>query len=278
MEAALLEPNALKDNASPEAIALHPEPTPRLVPAAIPESSAPLHFANTRTHLHTTKVNNNPVPTLRQGFQQEKQKSQPDINDLKHAKAPLINHLLQPVKGPALKRRQVAKPSLQSLVRATYTQRGQAAQSPTPPRRTNELNTTGMSQQAPTHPQGKYSIKDIQSSPRVWAAQMARCGLEIIEGARPLSQMTRWASPQAYRYLEQRRNAISSTQKPQPGLVGAKQRRVSPVRVLSAHSRATSPTTHEAVIVLNDGQRTRAAALTLENRCNQWIIAAIRLG
>lgn len=278
MEAALIEPNTLKDNASPEAVVPHPEPTPRLVSAAIPESSAPLHFANTRTHPQTTKVNKKPLPSLRHGFQQEIKGSKPDINDLKHVKEPSINHLLQPVKGPALKRRQVAKPSLQSLVRATYTLRGQAAQSLTPPPHTNELTMTGTNQQAPIHPQGKYSIKDIQPSPRAWAAQMARCGLEIIEGTRPLSQMTRWASPQAYRYLEQRRNAISSTQKPQPGLVDAKQRRVSPVRVLSAHSRATSPTTHEAVIVLSDGQRTRAAALTLENRCNQWMIAAIRLG
>lgn len=101
MEAALIEPNALKDNASPEAVVPHPEPTPRLVSAAIPESSAPLHFANTRTHPQTTKVNKKPLPSLRHGFQQEIKGSKPDINDLKHVKEPSINHLLQPVKGPA---------------------------------------------------------------------------------------------------------------------------------------------------------------------------------
>ncbi|MDY6076423.1 Rv3235 family protein [Mobiluncus sp.] len=269
METALLEPNTAETNDSAEATrpALSTSPASSIsLPSEV--SSQPM----------STEVTENLLMETERGFQQEVKHHESGQNDLKHAAALVTNQRLQPVVGPALKRRQVAKPSLRSLVKATYAQRGQTWQSIAPQRQTEKTGNVGTDPAPVVRPQGKSFIEDVQHSPRVWAAQMARCGLEIIEGMRPLSQMTRWASPQAYRYLEQRRNAISSKQKPQPGLVGGKTRRVSPVRVLSAHSRATSATTHEAVVVLNDGQRTRAAALTLENHGDQWMIAAIRLG
>lgn len=272
METTLLEPNAAETNASPRGA--HAD----LNAAPSSELSMPLPAGAPSQRI--AGVTENRLMETERGFQQEVKHHQPDPNDLKHATALVTNQRLQPIVGPAWKRRQVAKPSLRSLVQATYAQQGQTAQSLTARRQTEKSgnNGKGLTNRARTSSRENSSIEDVQHSPRVWAAQMARCGLEIIEGIRPLSQMTRWASPQAYRYLEQRRNAVVSKQKPQPGLIGGKSRRVSPVRVLSAHSRATSSTTHEAVIVLNDGQRTRAAALTLENRCNQWTIVAIRLG
>lgn len=270
METALLEPNTAETNDSAEAT----RPALSTAPASVSSISLPSEVSSQPM---TTEGTENLLMETERGFQQEVKHHESGQNDLKHAAALVTNQPLQPVVGPALKRRQVAKPSLRSLVKATYAQRGQTWQSTAPQHQTEKSGNIG-TDPAPVKPQGKSFIEDVQHSPRVWAAQMARCGLEIIEGMRPLSQMTRWASPQAYRYLEQRRNAIGSKQKPQPGLIGGKTRRVSPVRVLSAHSRATSATTHEAVVVLNDGQRTRAAALTLENHGNQWMIAAIRLG
>ena len=273
METALLESSTAETSTTAEATHadLNASPTS--------EPSIPLP-ADATSQLSAAGVTENLLMETERGFQQEVKRHQPDSNDLKHAAALVTNQRPQPIVGPAWKRRQVAKPSLRSLVQATYAQQGQTAKSVTPRRQTEKSGNTGAGLTAPARAasRGNSSTEDVQHSPRVWAAQMARCGLEIIEGIRPLSQMTRWASPQAYRYLEKRRNAIGSKQKSQPGLIGGKTRRVSPVRVLSAHSRATSATTHEAVIVLNDGQRTRAAALTLENRCNQWMIAAIRLG
>lgn len=272
MGTTLLEPNAAETNASPRTT--HAE----LNAGPTPEPATPL-LAGAPSQLAAGATENLLMETER-GFQQEVKRHQPDSNDLKHAAALVTNQRPQPMVGPAWKRRQVAKPSLRSLVQATYAQRGQAVKSVPPQHQTGKSGNTrtDLADQARASSRENSSIEDVQHSPRVWAAQMARCGLEIIEGMRPLSQMTRWASPQAYRYLEQRRNAIGSKQKPQPGLIGGKTRRVSPVRVLSAHSRATSATTHEAVVVLNDGQRTRAAALTLENHGDQWMIAAIRLG
>lgn len=272
METALLEPNAAETTASAEATHAELNASPTSEPTTPLPAGAPSQL--------TAGATENLLMETERGFQQEVKRHQPDSHDLKHTAALVTNQRPQPIAGPAWKRRQVAKPSLRSLVQATYAQRGQTLQSVTPRCQTEKSGNTktNLSDQTRASSRENSSIEDVQHSPRVWAAQMARCGLEIIEGIRPLSQMTRWASPQAYRYLEQRRNAIGSKQKPQPGLIGGKTRRVSPVRVLSAHSRATSATTHEAVIVLNDGQRTRAAALTLENRCEQWMIAAIRLG
>ncbi|EFU82740.1 MULTISPECIES: Rv3235 family protein [Mobiluncus] len=272
MKTALLEPNMTETNTTPPETLPPDDATPQTGLSRVHPSDVP-------TPPTDTSVTVNLLLETERGFQQEVKRQGPAADDLQRTATTATNPRPQPVLGPAWKRRQVAKSSVRSLVRATYAQRGQTAQILTTYHQSDATEHPGTvpARELPTKSVRKSPVEDVQHSPRVWAAQMARCGLEIIEGTRPLSQMTRWASPQAYRYLEQRRNAIVSKQKPQPGLTG-KTRRVSPVRVLSAHSRATSATTHEAVIVLNDGQRTRAAALTLENHGEQWMIAAIRLG
>lgn len=114
--------------------------------------------------------------------------------------------------------------------------------------------------------------------PRRWAAQIARCTLEAVEGERPLSQLTRWISPQQYQLLERRRRRAN--QKPTAGIPrnGHAEKRLRPVSVLSARCRATLDGAQEATVILHDGFRGRATALRLENRGNYWLVTSLKLG
>lgn len=112
--------------------------------------------------------------------------------------------------------------------------------------------------------------------PRRWAAQIARASLEAIERERPLTQLTRWLTPQQYRLLEQRRHARPHTAP--GGRTQAHQTRLRPVTVLSARCRPTLDGAQEATVILHDGFRGRATALRLEKQGEHWIVTSLKLG
>lgn len=188
--------------------------------------------------------------------------------------ASALDSLPEPILGPALKRRQVSKRTLWSLLEYSENTPGN-----TPPERRgfNPRHKPAPSQNEHSTRQRRIN-EDPLSNPRAWAAQMARCSYEVITGLRPLTQMTRWTGPAAYRYLEQRRRETIFTRQEPRFTVDRTHRKVAPVRILSARSYETSAEVHEAVIVLNDGSRTHAAALTLQKHRDRWLVSAIRLG
>lgn len=122
-----------------------------------------------------------------------------------------------------------------------------------------------------------YEGQDLPD-PRRWAAQIARCSLEAIEGERPLTQLNPWITPQQYRILEKRRlrNQGQHGSKLQQKLGRPPQ--VRPVRVLSARCRATLDGAQEATVVLHDGKRGRASSMRLENQGNRWLVTSLKIG
>lgn len=118
--------------------------------------------------------------------------------------------------------------------------------------------------------------------PRRWAAQIARCSLEAIEGERPLTQLNPWVTPLQYRLLEKQRQRNQGSRSPKHGSKLSQNLgtppQVRPVRVLSARCRATLDGAQEATVVLHDGKRGRASSMRLENQGNRWLVTALKIG
>lgn len=114
--------------------------------------------------------------------------------------------------------------------------------------------------------------------PRCWAAQIARCSLEAVEGERPLTQLNPWITRQQYRILEQRRHRFLGQFCPATAQKPGATRRLHPIRILSARSRATLDGCQEAIVILHDGTRGRASSLRLENHGNRWLVTSLKIG
>lgn len=102
---------------------------------------------------------------------------------------------------------------------------------------------------------------------KIWAANFCRYVLEVIEGARPLTQLSRWIRPDLYRALQLRLSW--------EGALGA--RRIGPVRVLRVRSRACGEGAQEASVVSHDGKNARAAALRIEAFRGRWMVTRLEI-
>ena len=123
---------------------------------------------------------------------------------------------------------------------------------------------------------------DAQSTPAprptaAWVARMARAVIEVADGDRPSSQLTRWveraplamlhARGMAFRRhpaVRGRRGSLAATRATQ---------QVRAVRICPVTPRAV-----EASAVLVGGGRGRAVALRFEARETEWIVTAVALG
>jgi len=110
-----------------------------------------------------------------------------------------------------------------------------------------------------------------------WVARMARAIIEVADGDRPASQLTRWVerAPLAMlnaRGIAYRRHPAVRNRRGELSAVRATQQ-VRAVRLCPV-----SPQAVEASAVLIGGGRGRAVALRFEARGSNWIVAAIALG
>lgn len=120
--------------------------------------------------------------------------------------------------------------------------------------------------------------KTALPDPRRWAAQIARCSLEAVEGQRPLSQLNRWMTPRQYQLLEKRRDWFTKGCSPRVLRTCREVRKVKPIAILSARCRATTDGAQEATVVLHDGHRGRASSMRLENHEGRWVVTYLRIG
>lgn len=123
-------------------------------------------------------------------------------------------------------------------------------------------------------PLGESPLPD----PRRWAAQIARCSLEAVEGERPLTQLNRWMSPRQYQLLEKRRDWFAKGRPPRVLRTRREEGKMKPVAILSARCRATADGAQEAIVVLHDGHRGRATSMRLESQEGRWVVTYLRLG
>ncbi len=106
--------------------------------------------------------------------------------------------------------------------------------------------------------------------PGRWAGTLVHSTVEVLSGARPVAQLTRWLSPELFETVSRR-----------AGLAHRLQRRSTAVRrphVRRVHTCRISADVVEASVVLHDGAHMRAAAVRLEAHRGRWRATALQIG
>ncbi|MGN7799148.1 Rv3235 family protein [Leifsonia sp. 22587] len=108
--------------------------------------------------------------------------------------------------------------------------------------------------------------------PATLCANLARCAVEILAGARPLDQIGRWVSDAVYVHLLRRT------------MIAARARAVAPEGALRPRMRIGEPRLArpsegvvEAVVLVHQPGRSRAVAIRLERHRERWRASAINV-
>lgn len=137
----------------------------------------------------------------------------------------------------------------------------QSLESPPPPPETPEVDHSRTA---------RHGEDDADARLRGWAARLAQAAVETAAGQRPASQLVRWTTPEVYTDLERRSRAVAAVSAPRT-------RRTRP-QVLSLHLCRPSAGAMEVSVHVRHGERSRAVAMRLENRCGRWICVAAQFG
>lgn len=103
--------------------------------------------------------------------------------------------------------------------------------------------------------------------PAQWCGTMVRTCVEVLLGARPAAQLSRWLTSDLFEGLT-RRASVGTT-------LPTTARRV---QVLRVHTYAVDEVRHEASVVIHDGRRVRAAAIRIEVHRGRWRVTALEIG
>jgi len=106
-----------------------------------------------------------------------------------------------------------------------------------------------------------------------WVARLSAAVLEVLHGARPAGQLSRWLAPRVHRALADRAARVRPLQAGPPR-VAVRSVHVTPR--LPAHP-DDSPAV-EAAAVVAVGPRCRAVALRLEPHAGRWRVTALEVG
>jgi hypothetical protein len=99
---------------------------------------------------------------------------------------------------------------------------------------------------------------------------LAPAVMEILEGVRAVSQVGGLVTEEIYQRLKERSAAQARER------FGAKNRKPWPnIKVTRIHHEFTTPNVVQAVVLLSNEKRTRAAAIRLEGRNHRWIATAV---
>ncbi len=105
--------------------------------------------------------------------------------------------------------------------------------------------------------------------PRSVSCSIAQAAAEVLAGIRPAAQLTRWVTPEVYATIANRAAIIVR----QRGRGAAPRVTVRRVRVCRL-----SQLVAEATVVLDDGDRVRAAAIRLESHRGYWRATVLEIG
>ena len=99
---------------------------------------------------------------------------------------------------------------------------------------------------------------------------LAPAVMEILEGVRAVSQVGGLVTEDIYQRLKERSAAQARER------FGAANRKPWPnIKVTRIHLEYTTPTVVQAIVLLSNEKRTRAAAIRLEGRNHRWVATAI---
>lgn len=103
--------------------------------------------------------------------------------------------------------------------------------------------------------------------PAAWCGALVRTCVEVLLGARPAAQLSRWLTTELYASVSRRATVGQS--------LPATPRRV---QVLRVHTCEIDEAHYEASVVLHDGRRVRAAAVRIEIYRGRWRATALEIG
>ncbi|AYD89364.1 hypothetical protein D4740_05445 [Actinomyces sp. 2119] len=98
---------------------------------------------------------------------------------------------------------------------------------------------------------------------------MVTAAAEVLMGSRPVDHLARWTTPALFRALSRRAGLASR-------VLGPGRRRARP-RTRSVRTQATLHGACEATVLIEDGERVRAAAARLEPLHGQWVLTNLEI-
>ena len=107
--------------------------------------------------------------------------------------------------------------------------------------------------------------------PTALSCAVVRAAVEVIRGERTVQQLARWVTPEIYDALARRTRIVLSADTSSADLAR-------PVTVRRARVMRLGPGAAEATVIVEDGDRVRAAAARLEARRGAWRVVALEIG
>jgi|GEM_PF-661586 len=105
--------------------------------------------------------------------------------------------------------------------------------------------------------------------PTAMCCAVVRAALEVLRGERTVGQLARWVSPEIYETLARRARLVADA-----GVESATR----PVTIRRARLVRIGEEVAEGTVVVDDGNRVRAAAARLEARRGTWRVVALEIG
>lgn len=118
-------------------------------------------------------------------------------------------------------------------------------------------------------------LQELTEQDLAAAARMARlvvpAAAEVLAGIRPVDQVSRWMTPALFDALARRAGLATRILGP------ARPQSVPRPRVRRTQVQATPSGACEALVLLDEGDRVRGAAVRLERRRDRWVVANLEI-
>lgn len=105
--------------------------------------------------------------------------------------------------------------------------------------------------------------------PTALCCAVVRAAVEVLRGERTVGQLARWVAPEIYETLARRSRLVADGPRPTT---------TRPVTVRRARVLRIGEGVAEGTVVVEDGDRVRAAAARLEARRGTWRVVALEIG
>lgn len=116
------------------------------------------------------------------------------------------------------------------------------------------------------------------SDHRLWVATFVQAALEVIAGQRPVTQLTRWCDQDVLRSLERHRALATAASRGIPATRASAGGVAVRRRIRSVRSSSPREGVMESAVVVDEGARTRAVAVRVEERRGNRRVTALALG
>ncbi|MBD8080713.1 Rv3235 family protein [Cellulosimicrobium arenosum] len=127
-------------------------------------------------------------------------------------------------------------------------------------------------------PLGEATAPGPVADPRALCCAVVRAAVEVLRGERTVHQLARWVTPEIYDALARRARLVVDARALTPVTAGAPEPTTRPVSVRRARVVRLGESVAEATVVVQDGDRVRAAAARLELRRGVWRVVVLEIG